>query len=247
MGGYPSQAAIPQSPQPAPVQSRENLALIYQEVLTAITRFRSNRQAATDAGVFRNQMKAAIRAAESAAMVSRYPVEDTRLATFAVVAFLDESILNSNNPVFADWPRMPLQEELFGGHTAGEIFFHCVDRLLARSDTPQLADVLEVYALCLLLGYRGRYSLSGQEGIRTVLETIGDKIQRIRGKAGPLSPNWSAPQEAVQSRAYDPWLRRLTYGAVGFLLLAVVLFVGFKLTLSSGASGLHSTASVTTR
>jgi len=247
MGGYASQSATPQGSQPAPGPSRGNLALIYQEVLTAITRFRSNRQVASDAGVFRNQMKAAIKVAETAAMASRYPVEDTRLATFAVVAFLDESILNSNNPVFADWPRMPLQEELFGGHTAGEIFFQCIDRLLARGDAPQLADVLEVYALCLLLGYRGRYSLSGQEGVRPVLEAIGDKIQRIRGKAGPLSPNWAAPHDAVQSKAYDPWLRRLAFGAAGVLLLALILFVGFKLSLSSGASGLHSAASITMR
>ena len=245
MGGYPSQTVNPQGSQPAPGPSRGNLALIYQEVLTAITRFRSNRQAATDASVFRNQMKAAIKAAETSAMASRYPAEDTRLATFAVVAFLDESILNSNNPVFADWPRMPLQEELFGGHTAGEIFFQCIDRLLARGDTPQLADLLEVYALCLLLGYRGRYSLSGQEGIRTVLEAIRDKILRIRGKAGPLSPNWFVPQDAVQSKAYDPWLRRLVFGAAAVFLLALILFVGFKLSLSSGASGLHSAASIT--
>jgi len=245
MGAYPPPAAIPQGSRSSPVQGRESLALIYQEVLTAITRLRSNRQAVTDAGTFRSQMKAAISAAESAATRQAYSAEDTRLATFAVVAFLDESILNSNNPVFADWPRMPLQEELFGGHTAGEIFFQCIDRLLARGDTPQLADLLEVYALCLLLGYRGRYSLSGQEGIRTVLEAIRDKILRIRGKAGPLSPNWFVPQDAVQSKAYDPWLRRLVFGAAAVFLLALILFVGFKLSLSSGASGLHSAASIT--
>jgi len=245
MGAYPSQAANPQGSRPAP--GRDNLALIYQEVLTAITRFRTNRQTPTDAGVFRNQMKAAIHAAESGATAGGYPAEDTRLATFAVVAFLDESILNSNNPVFTDWPRMPLQEELFGGHTAGEIFFQCIDRLLARSDSPQLADVLEVFALCLLLGYRGRYSLSGQEGIRTVLEAILDKMQRIRGPVRPLSPNWSAPQDAVRAKAYDAWVRRLTFGALGFLALALILFLGFKLSLMSGASGLHSAASITTR
>ena len=245
MGVHSSQAAIPQSPASSPAPSRENLALIYQEVLTAITRLRSNRQAATDAGTFRNQMKAAISATESEAMSKGYPVEDTRLATFAVVAFLDESILNSNNPVFADWPRMPLQEELFGGHTAGEIFFQCIDRLLARSDSPHLADTLEVFALCLLLGYRGRYSLSGQEGIRTVLEAIADKMRRIRGGVRPLSPNWSPPQDAVPQRAYDPWARRLAFGAVGLFLLALLLFMGFKFTLMSGASGLRSTASIT--
>ena len=245
MGGNAPSTAVSQSPRPA--QGRENLALIYQEVLTAITRFRSNRQVATDAGVFRNQMKAAIRAAEAAAMASAYPVEDTRLATFAVVAFLDESILNSGNPVFADWPRMPLQEELFGGHTAGEIFFHCIDRLLARGDSAQVADVLEVFALCLELGYRGRYSLSGQEGVRPVLGAIAEKMQRIRGGPGPLSPNWAPPQDAVRTKAYDPWARRLAFGALGILLLALVLFVGFKFSLMSGASGLHSTASTISR
>jgi type VI secretion system protein ImpK len=247
MGAYPPPAGIPQSFPPAPAQGRENLALIYQEVLTAVARFRSNRQAATDARAFRNQIKAALSAAESAALAKAYPAEETRLATFAVVAFLDESILNSNNPLFADWPRMPLQEELFGGHTAGEIFFQCIDRLLPRSDSPQLADVLEVFALCLLLGYRGRYSLSGQEGIRTVLEAIADKMQRIRGGMRPLSPNGLPLQEAVRSRAYDPWVRRLAFGAVGVLLLALILFVGFKFSLMSGASGLHSTASITTQ
>ena len=245
MGGY--QPPNPQSARPVPAPGRENLALIYQEVLTAITRFRSNRQVATDAGVFRNQMKAAIRAAESAAMANAYPVEDTRLATFAVVAFLDESILNSGNPVFADWPRMPLQEELFGGHTAGEIFFHCIDRLLARGDSAQVADVLEVFALCLELGYRGRYSLTGQEGVRPVLGAIAEKMQRIRGGLGPLSPHWAPPQEAVRTKTYDPWARRLAFGALGLLLLVLILFAGFKLSLMSGASALHSTTSAISR
>ena len=70
--------------------------------------------------------------AEAEATKRGYPAEDVRLATFAVVAFLDESILNSGNPIFADWPRMPLQEELFGVHTAGEMFFQCIDRLMAE-------------------------------------------------------------------------------------------------------------------
>ena len=35
---------------------RTNLPLIYQEILTAITRFRSNRQGVADATSFRNQI-----------------------------------------------------------------------------------------------------------------------------------------------------------------------------------------------
>src|SRR5208283_571476 len=166
---------------PAPGAGRANLALIYQEILTAITRFRSNRQAVTDAASFRNQIKGAISVAEAEANRRGYAGEDVRLATFAVVALLDESILNSNNPIFSDWPRMPLQEELFGVHTAGEMFFQCVDRLMAKSDSPQAVDVLEVYDLCMLLGYRGRYSMSGPESVRAVASTVAEKLQHLRG------------------------------------------------------------------
>ena len=232
---------------PAQSAARTNLALIYQEILTAITRFRSNRQAVTDAGAFRNQIKAAIGVAEAEATRRGYTADDVRLATFAVVAFLDESILNSNNPIFADWPRMPLQEELFGVHTAGEMFFQCVDRLMAKSDAPLTADVLEIYDLCMLLGFRGRYSLSGQESVRVIASSVTDKLQHLRGGPRPLAPNWAPPKDAVQQKATDPWVRALLIGTLGALFFAVLFFVGFKFILISGASGLHSIAPLTSR
>lgn len=224
---------------------QDNLALIYQEVLTVITRLRSNRRSVPDAAAFRSQIKASINAAETAATRKGYAPEDVRLASFAVVAFLDESILNSNNPIFVDWPRMPLQEELFGGHNAGEIFFQCIDRQMTRRDSPQVADVLEVFALCLLLGYRGKYSLSGQEGARAVLGPLNEKLERIRGKPLALSPNWAPPQDALTRKSYDPWVRALAFGAVGTLLLAILCFGGFKLMLLSGASEIRSMAPIT--
>ena len=230
-GGLAAQAA-----------GRTNLALIYQEILTAITRFRSTRQAVTDAASFRNQIKGAIGVAEAEATRRGYASEDVRLATFAVVAFLDESVLNSNNPIFADWPRMPLQEELFGVHTAGEMFFQCIDRLMAKADSPQTADLLEIYDLCMLLGYRGRYSLSGQESVRVIASNVSEKLQRMRGGPRPLAPNWAPPQDVVKQKASDPWVRALLFGTLGALLFATLFFVGFKFMLISGASGLHSIA-----
>jgi type VI secretion system protein ImpK len=227
---------------PAPSAARTNLALMYQEILTAITRFRSNRQAVSDAATFRNQIKAAIGSAEAEATRAGYASEDVRLATFAVVALIDESILNSNNPLFADWPRMPLQEELFGVHTAGEMFFQCIDRLMAKGDSPHAIDVLEIYDLCMLLGYRGKYSLSGQESVRSIAASVTDKLQRSRGGLRPLAPNWAPPRDVVQQKATDPWVRALVVGTLGALLIAVLFFVGFKFVLISGASALRSIA-----
>ena len=234
MGGQPAAGL------PAQAAGQTNLALIYQEILTAITRFRSNRQAVSDAASFRNQIKSAIGAAEAEATRRGYASDDVRLATFAVVALLDESILNSNNPIFTDWPRMPLQEELFGVHTAGEMFFQCIDRLMAKSDAPHAADVLEIYALCMLLGYRGRYSMSGQESVRAVASNVAEKLQRLRGGLRPLAPNWAPPKDVVTQKPSDPWVRALLFSTLGALFLAIVFFVGFKILLISGASGLHS-------
>jgi len=224
---------------------RVNLALTYQEILTAITRFRSNRQAVSDAASFRAQIKGAIGVAEGEATKRGYPADDVRLATFAVVAFLDESILNSGNPIFADWPRMPLQEELFGVHTAGEMFFQCVDRLMAKGDNPLTADVLEIYALCLLLGFRGRYSMSGQESVRSIAANVAEKLQNLRGGPRTLAPNWAPPKDVVKQKTSDPVVKGFLFGTVGAAVIAVLLFVAFKFMLISGASGLHSLGPLT--
>ena len=144
---------------------QENLAYAFQELLTVCERLRSGRQQVTDAETFRRQVREAIKRADAEARGRGYTAEQIRLAIFAVVAFLDESVLNLRSPVFADWPRRPMQEELFGLHVAGEVFFQNVQKLLGMTDSPELADVLEVYQLCLLLGFAGRYSLSGRERV----------------------------------------------------------------------------------
>jgi type VI secretion system protein ImpK len=220
----------------------DNLALIFQELLTVIVRVRGNRQPVTDGNKFRTDMKNALRNAEKESITRAYMPEDARFATFAVVAFLDESILNSSNPAFADWARMPLQEELYGHQLAGEQFFQNIDRLIGRADSQDLADVLEVYLLCMLLGYRGRYDLSGPEALRPVMDSVQDKITRIRGPLPGFSPAWAVPEGAVVTGGPDPWIRRLMLAAVIAAGVTIVFFVLFKIILSVGSSGLHALA-----
>src|SRR5215831_19338720 len=112
-----SRVGITGSPGVLMAQTRtENLALNFQEVITAIVRLRANRQAVSDAESFRHQMREALRLAAGEAQRAGYQTEDIKLAAFATVALLDEVILNSQNRLFADWPRKPLQEEMFGIH-----------------------------------------------------------------------------------------------------------------------------------
>jgi type VI secretion system protein ImpK len=218
----------------------ENLALVLQEVLTAIVRLRSNRQAVSDANSFRIHMREALKSADQEARKRGYSGDTIQLAIFAVVAFLDESILNSRNPLFADWPRKPLQEELFGTHMAGEVYFQNLQKLLGQPDSPELVDLLEVYYLCVLLGFGGRYSMGNKGDLRAIMEAVADKIRRVRGPSPDLSPMWRLPQEVVRTVGGDPWARKLAIAAIACVTLLVVLFVIFKLSLGSGVSDLRA-------
>jgi len=217
----------------------ENLATIYQETLTVIARLRANRQGIQDAESFRERIRSGLVAAEQQGVRRGYSGEDVRVATFAVVAFLDESVFNSHNPLFADWHRKPLQEELFGVAIAGEIFFRNIDRLLARPDSAQTEELLEVYEICLLLGFRGRYTSDSGAQIRSIAAAIAEKRRRVRRLDPAISPHW-APGSETGPVAADPWVRWLVWAAAASVTFAAVIFVGYMLLLGSGESELQT-------
>src|SRR5271157_5966195 len=230
MAMKPSEGIEPQAASLSQRRKAGTLALVYQELFTVVVRLRSNRQGVGNAESFKANLKLQLKKAEQGAVLKGYTPEDARLASFALVAFLDESILNSGNQVFADWSRQPLQDDIFKmGHTAGEVFFQYLDQLLPRRDSEDLADLLEVYYLCLLLGYKGRYSIK---------EMVGEKIRQIRGPSSLLSPAAAAHVDAAPPRRADPWIRKLFWASVASLLLALVLFVVFKLLLNADVSNL---------
>jgi len=222
----------------ASLRRHENLALIFQEILVGGERLRSGRQTVADPALFRRQIMDALKMADQQARNQGYNAEDIKLAIFAVVAFVDESVLNLRLPVFADWPRRPLQEELFGHHIAGEVFFKNLQELLGKSDSQDLADLLEVYLLCLLLGFAGRYSLGDRGELRAVTGATEDKIRRIRGGVTLLSPTWELPPEAPQNPGTDPLVKKIGIAAAACFGLALVLFAVYKMILGSGLTEL---------
>lgn len=229
------------SPQPL---RTENLALSFQELITVGERLRCNRQTVADAASFRAQIWAAVKAANDHARSRGYSQEDIELATFAVIAFVDESILNLRHPIFADWPRQPLQEERYGHHVAGEIFFQNLQKLLLRDDTAQLADLLEVYYLCLMLGFAGRYSLGGRSELRAIMQQTADKLQRIRRTSAVLSPEAQPPADQVRQISGDPVARALMFVTIGCAVLALALFIVFHVMLAKGVGDLQKTSSI---
>ncbi|HTW79788.1 MAG TPA: DotU family type IV/VI secretion system protein [Terracidiphilus sp.] len=211
-----------------------NLALSFQEVLTAILRVRFQRQQVQESESFRTQMRRSLQSAMQDARALGYPSETVQMAVFATVAYLDESVLNLQSPVFADWARRPLQEELFGGHLAGEAFFRNLQALLSAQDSAETADTLELHCLCLQMGYRGRYALGGSGELYQTLRAAREKIERIRG-AARLMPAVPAP-DVPPTRTRDPWTRALLVSACVLAGLVVIGFGGYEILLGSGVS-----------
>ena len=215
------------------VHRRGAMALAFQETLTATVRLRTQRQSATDAEAFRAHVKQLLSGAHEEARRAGYGGDDAKLAVYAVVVFLDEAVLNSPHPTFAEWPRRPLQEELFGGHMGGEAFFQNLHGLLGREDSDDLADLIEVHQLCLLLGFRGRYGTPGHDELRGWIRAAADRIARIRGASNSLSPSWAPPEDEVIPLAKDRMLVPLTVVAGAALLLAAALSVVYWLAQHS--------------
>ena len=230
----PSSAAAP--------PRRGELALALQEVFTAAVRLRAHRSRVADAAAFRAQVKQLLAAAGRDAAQAGYDPASVKLAVYASIALIDECVLNSGEPALAGWASQSLQEEVFGDHMAGETFFVYLDDLLTRQDGEETADVLEVFVLCLLLGFRGRYAVAEAGSLDTRLRAAREKVARIRGERGAFSPSWPLPANETAPRARDPWVRRLWIAALASIVLAIVLFAAYRASLNGWVGEIQSLA-----
>lgn len=184
----------------------DSLALLYQNILTSVVRIQSGRQPLTEMEVFRKRIKAALTEVEREAGAAGYRSAEIKEAEFAVVAFLDETILSSRDPAADDWRKRPLNTELFGQAVAGDVFFERLLEIERRPDSPRLADVLEVYLLCLLLGFEGRFAPPLRGEAFRIMDRIRHRVETIRGSDYSLSPpmEFAAKAPAV-AKATGMW------------------------------------------
>ena len=97
---------LPQEPEAAdkPTPKLERLALLYEGILTATVRVQTARQQVQDPENFRTRMKQALREIGATAARKGYSAEDVQEANFAIVAFLDETVLTCD-PCAAEWAQ----------------------------------------------------------------------------------------------------------------------------------------------
>ena len=219
----------------------DSLALLYQGLLTSIVRVRSGAQPITNPGDFRKSVREMLSGIEREAIRAGYADADVRNTNYAIIAFLDEAVQGSNDPSRPTWSA--LQSEMYGDAVAGESFFDQLNALLKRRDSRQLADILEVYCLCLLLGYQGRYGGAGEKSqeLRQIIAEVKARIDVVRGEQLPIAPE-AAPRTAFAAPTAVPMKSnaRLRMAAVLSLAALIVIWVVCRLVLSSQADHIQS-------
>lgn len=152
--------------------------------------------------------------------------EKIRLSKFALVAFLDETIISSAWAHKDHWLSDPLQIKLFDTFNAGEEFFNHMAELRLRSS--QNKDVLEIYYLCLSLGFKGKYQLQSPENLRRIIDDLNLELHPDAFRSiDVISPNGKPRQSLIQAvkGGLPLWVYPLSALVIFLLIYMILLFV----------------------
>ncbi|MEP7048905.1 MAG: DotU family type IV/VI secretion system protein [Pseudomonadota bacterium] len=149
-------------------------------------------------------------------------------ARYALVAFIDEQVLKSSWAGRAEWMSQPLQLLFYREYTAGENFFARLRSLLQSGSRPL---ALEIYYLCLALGFRGAYGVSGDVAqVSGFVEAARRELMKSLPATTKFGPNARARDLLGADPRSNAWLIALLAVAV---CLVVLVLVGLHFELGS--------------
>jgi len=205
----------------SPAEARTLLDLMYDGFYMLF--LLRNRYAAVDSDAFRGRVRDFLAQVDKGGKRIDAGSEDIYLAKYAYCALMDEMVMSQQGALSAAWQRSPLQLEMFGAQTAGEQFFERLEEL--RAQGPARVQVLEVFHMCLLMGFQGKYLIEGSEKLGYLTARLGDEIASHKGQRAPFAPHAQAPDRiSHRLRAEVPvWV------VASMLALATLLgFIGLR-------------------
>jgi type VI secretion system protein ImpK len=212
--------------------NKTDLTTLSSECITLILQLRAARSV-DDPSRLRSKVKEVLDRLERRAKDAGVESEDVQNTKFALVSFIDEAITTSSFSGKEDWLANPLQLELFGRNDAGEEFFRRLSQLRQR---PQAyTQTLEVYYLCLVLGYKGKFFYQDTESLRGLVDDTKADLFRVKDRSASqkISPH-GMPQDNIAKTVYKEvplWIIASAAAVIGFVFFLVMTFM-----LNSAAS-----------
>jgi type VI secretion system protein ImpK len=151
----------------------------------------------------------------------RLGISDSDLAEarYALVAFIDEQIMRSDWSGRAEWMQRPLQLDLYRENTAGENFFVRLRALLRAGDRP---IAVEIYYLCLVLGFEGAYrDQADPHAIEKFSRASRDQVRKVLPDPLKISPH-AKPRGSTRS-VKTGWGPLIVIAASSLVLILFVL------------------------
>ena len=177
----------------------------------------------------RPQVAAMLADFEKRAERYRFNHKIVQVAKFALASFVDETVLTNNFPLRDEWEKYALQLEYFGEQLAGNKFFEKLDAMLKQIETTQ--DAVEIYYVCMLLGFKGRYGVYEQEKFLAIMQTTANALVKV-GKIKPveLSPHWLANDqpEPPKKRGMPVWAKISALSGLGLAFIVYLLMFLFS-------------------
>lgn len=171
----------------------------------------------------------------------RFSSKIIQVSKFALAAFVDETVLSSNFNLKEEWEKNPLQLEYFGEHLAGNKFFEKLAAMLKQVDVT--ADAVEIYYVCMLLGFKGRYAVYEKERLLQIMQETANALVKA-GKIRPveLSPHWLANDqpEPPPPKKMPTWAKIGALGGLGFAFIVyLVMFLAVSKFLQDAINKLQ--------
>lgn len=219
--------------------TKNDLVTFAGPVLDLILRVRAG--IVTPSNELRPQVAAMLEDFEKRAERYRFNHKIVQVSKFALAAFVDETVLTNNFPLRDEWEKYPLQLEYFGEQLAGNKYFDKLEAMLKQID--QTKDAVEIYYVCMLLGFKGRYAIYEQDKFLAIMQTTANALVKV-GKITPveLSPHWLANDQPVppKKRGMPIWAKISALGGLGLAFIVyMVMFLLSSQFLQNAASALQ--------
>jgi type VI secretion system protein ImpK len=149
-----------------------------------------------DPAALRDQLLDRVKEFEAVAKANGVPTHQVSAARYVLCSFLDEVIAATPWGSEPPWPQRNLLQEFHDERSGGDKAFKLLERL--GEDVRANHDLLELFYVCLSLGFEGRYRgvRGGREQLDGIAERVLDQVHPARGSpaARTLSPHWQGVQ-----------------------------------------------------
>lgn len=159
------------------------------------------------------------------------PDEQRNIARYGLCTVIDEAIQMTPWGLSENWAQQSLLIHFFKENWGGEKFFQLLDRM---SEAPtRFVDLLELFYVCLSLGFMGRFHLADVAG-RQAASDLRDKLYLIVRRGRPeadraLSNHWMGLE--VEARRFRGFGAFGIVAAIG-ALAGLVIFAWYSISLS---------------